>query len=874
MWGFADLHCHPMSHLGFGRRLFWGAPDGGPIEGVLGHCEPAHGVGGTGILGAVGNPALTRFEDPGFGGALGHMTGGAPEFDGWPRFTTLIHQQMWVDWIRRAFDGGLRLMVALAVNNEFLARELGGVAPYDDVTVAETQLRAMSEFAARHEEWMAVALSPDDARAIIEGGRLAVVLGVEVDSLGNWRGEGDCNDEEVRRYLRHLHDDLGVRHLFPVHLADNALAGAAVYDDRFALLNRALNDDYMQIEDSSADGVEFRLEVDPGLAVDWYRSPVNFTDPLGGAYYRPPASYRTTPGGHANRRGLTAQGRTLIAEMMRLGMVIDVDHMSQRALHDTLDMAEAVRYPVVSGHTGFRELRWHWQADGRGETASVHKCANESQKSAADMERIARLGGMVAPVLSQGDGRDAASVDPAVPARVANDCAGSATSWAQAYLYAVAKMGGRGVAMGTDANGFNKLPGPRFGPNAAYDLDNGVVRDERRRGGRAGQVAAQRHGVRYDTPVRDWRRYRWAEGTTTEHLDTDRQRDMWVAVGVVRSGCDPWSDRTPTGGSIDGISERVRNLAKGLTATSDQQLIRPGWLGLGTGDAPWEQRAGFLVRTGQVPGSGDRDPPPVHEIHAELRAIWERAQLMDGPNAPIPRSLAGRRDFDVNIDGVAHYGMLPDFVQDLRNVGLSEDDLAPLFRSAEDYIELWQRCRSGPEGDAGEQLRVVEVGATAIAQLLWASDSVGVEDTTGTFGLPGTTGDGFVQSRIYTPGTTPEANGLRVYEYRVALDAVAGDGRIQSLTLELGAVETLEYRAGQPGEVFVTTEGGIGSVGLGAVERAGTAVTFSFDDGGVDAGESTFFFAASTLRPARPGVAILVDGAGERYEVPVVLPDS
>ncbi len=388
MWGFADLHCHPMSHLGFGGRLFWGAPDGGTIETVLRHCEPAHGVGGTGIFGAVGNPALAKFEDPGFGGGIGHMTGGAPEFDGWPRFYTLIHQQMWVDWIRRAFDGGLRLMVALAVNNQFLARELGGVPPYDDVTVVETQLRAMRDFVSRHGEWMEVALSAGEAQSIIEGDRLAVVLGVEVDTLGNWRHPDDCTDDDVRRYLQHLYHDLGVRHLFPVHLANNALAGAAVYDDRFALLNRALNDDYIEIEDASSSGIEFRLEVDPGLAVNWYKSPINLSDPLGGAYYQPPASYRTTPGGHANTRGLTDRGRAAIAEMMHLGMVIDVDHMSQRALHETLDLAEWAGYPVVSGHTGFRDLRWHWRPDGDGETANVHKCPNESQKSPADIERI------------------------------------------------------------------------------------------------------------------------------------------------------------------------------------------------------------------------------------------------------------------------------------------------------------------------------------------------------------------------------------------------------------------------------------------------------------------------------------------------------
>ena len=37
------------------------------------------------------------------------------------------------------------------------------------------------------------------------------------------------------------------------------------------------------------------------------------------------------------------------------------------------------------------------------------------------------------------------------------------TAWAQAYLYTVAKTGGRGVAIGTDVNGAAGLPVRRFG---------------------------------------------------------------------------------------------------------------------------------------------------------------------------------------------------------------------------------------------------------------------------------------------------------------------------------------------------------------------------------------------------------------------------
>ena len=53
--------------------------------------------------------------------------------------------------------------------------------------------------------------------------------------------------------------------------------------------------------------------------------------------------------------------------------------------------------------------------------------------------------------------------------------------------------------------------------------------------------------------------------------------------------------------------------------------------------------------------------------------------------------MSGDRRFDINVDGMAHYGMLPDFLQDLRNVGLPRECLSPLFSSAEAYIALWER---------------------------------------------------------------------------------------------------------------------------------------------------------------------------------------
>ena len=60
----------------------------------------------------------------------------------------------------------------------------------------------------------------------------------------------------------------------------------------------------------------------------------------------------------------------------------------------------------------------------------------------------------------------------------------------------------------------------------------------------------------------------------------------------------------------------------------------------------------------------------------------------------LSRSTAGRRDFDFNLDGMAHYGLFPDLIQDMRNVGVTAEELATLYRSAEDYIRTWERCEA------------------------------------------------------------------------------------------------------------------------------------------------------------------------------------
>jgi microsomal dipeptidase-like Zn-dependent dipeptidase len=62
--------------------------------------------------------------------------------------------------------------------------------------------------------------------------------------------------------------------------------------------------------------------------------------------------------------------------------------------------------------------------------------------------------------------------------------------------------------------------------------------------------------------------------------------------------------------------------------------------------------------------------------------------------------------YDISVDGVAHVGMIPDFVEELRALGLSNAELAPLWHGAESYIRTWEAALSfsssyGTEVQAG-----------------------------------------------------------------------------------------------------------------------------------------------------------------------------
>jgi hypothetical protein len=57
------------------------------------------------------------------------------------------------------------------------------------------------------------------------------------------------------------------------------------------------------------------------------------------------------------------------------------------------------------------------------------------------------------------------------------------------------------------------------------------------------------------------------------------------------------------------------------------------------------------------------------------------------------KQITGYREFDYNVDGVAHVGLYPDMVEDLRTIKLDNHYLDEFFCSAESYVRVWERAK-------------------------------------------------------------------------------------------------------------------------------------------------------------------------------------
>jgi microsomal dipeptidase-like Zn-dependent dipeptidase len=456
--GFVDTHNHPFGNENLGGGVLCGKPwDPAGAAKALTDC-PDHNP--------FGIPAwfenLTRTGSP-----IGtHDTRGWPTFKDWPASDSLTHQQTYYKWMERAWRGGMRVMVDLLVAN----RQLCDIYPikknacYEMDTVRlqaqrTHQLEAYvdSQSGGPGRGWFRVVRSPAEARQVIEDGKLAVVLGVEASEPFGCRqvqSVPKCTTQQIDAGLDEMYA-LGVRSMFVCHKFDNALcgvrmdsgtqgvivnAGNAVSTGRFWQADTCTGPASDNTVDLSNDSLA--LLAGPLAAL----RPVGVTLPV---YPAPP---------HCNILGLTALGEHMVRGMIQRGMIVEVDHMSQKAANRTLQILEQEQYAgVISGH---------------------------SWTDPTYFRRIMALGGMVSSYGHRSDEyvenwrRIKADRDPR-------------------FVF--------GMGVGPDANGLGALPAKRPGSQVRYpftSFDGGVTLDRQRTGQRVWDVNTD--GVAHYGLLPDW----------------------------------------------------------------------------------------------------------------------------------------------------------------------------------------------------------------------------------------------------------------------------------------------------------------------------------------------------------------------------------
>ena len=412
VWGIAEPHTHIMSNHGFGGNgVFHGAPFHPlGVEHALGDCEANHGQGGAlDVFGWAQEKELAidkLFIDifprliTGDWNEFAHSTKGYPEFTDWPSapFSKSHQTQYWV-WIERAYLGGLRLMVQHAVSNSVICemyQDLGIMEPLghvcNDMVDVERSIEAMyameryidAQAGGPGQGFFRIVTSPEEARQVIKDDKLAVVLGIETSNLFDCfltprPGMPVCDEAHINRMLDKYYD-LGVRALFPVHKFDNQFSPGDGQKE-FIQIGNILNSGHYSSFSQDC------LNVPGGFD----KGPVTFggfNEPRGDYFSEPPLlnsppierehllwrlifdwlppldfpfidieagiSWKwldpALEGEWCQSGTLTHKGEYLVREMIKRGMIVEVDHFPRNAYQRAFDILEDHDYPAAGTH--------------------------------------------------------------------------------------------------------------------------------------------------------------------------------------------------------------------------------------------------------------------------------------------------------------------------------------------------------------------------------------------------------------------------------------------------------------------------------------------------------------------------------------------
>jgi microsomal dipeptidase-like Zn-dependent dipeptidase len=658
--GFADLHTHPAAHLAFGAkdagsgRLIAGRPgmsiSGSTLAEDLKDCGTEHFWDDADI---VRSSTRTLVRD-GFDEGSPHGRGGWPEFKDWPNARSVTHQQMHTTWIHRAYQGGLRLMVASLSDNQTIAmvwnRHMGASRPTfnpnSDFEIAKTEAQFMEDWARANSAWAQIVTSPAEARDAIGKGKLAIVLSTEMDML---------TTDQILTLVR----DHKVRMVMPIHFANNQFGGSAVYRDAFNTNNHFLNSSFFQVVSDPQIG--FRLGkaeylryvsgpetsgVEEGIAA-FFSGGITATLGIGAVKPTVDTSivYPMTGGGHRNSKAFnTGEFKRLLRE----GLIIDIAHMSQMSQEAALGATKSGNweYPVLNSHTGFRN------APGGDERA-----IRES-----DADAMARRGGVVG-IGTVGDNQTAAILDGhglngGDLARVT----GSSRLWLQPRVR-VSDVGRTFRYVRITINSTK-----RDHEEAYAVIDAGSGRQEF-------DLVPERRGLK-GMFTKTFPLTRPLTLSDIGQVGLRHVTGSYFQDGAFRTE-DNWSVKSL---KIELLPDPVTAWAK--EAASMLAVMGDRGICLGTDFNGLEK---------QMPGL------PTISITYPVTITSRFAPAMRLADGSVPPALnkhvTGSRTFDFTNDGLAHFGMLPDFLQAVSQTPDGERVVSKLFDGAEDVIRLWEKAQ-------------------------------------------------------------------------------------------------------------------------------------------------------------------------------------
>jgi hypothetical protein len=540
--GYLDGHLHGMAFEFLGGRVRCGRPwHPYGVEYALRGCKEHEESGGRTHV--VENVLSGR--DP----VQGHDTTGWPTFQDWPAHSSLTYEQTYYKWLERAWRGGLRMYTNLLVDNHVLCElypfKRNSCNEMDGVLLQAQRLREFERYIDAQNGgpgrgWLRIVTDPFQARQVINQGKLAVVMGVEVSvpfDCGLRFSQPQCDTAQIDNWIDELHQ-LGIRQMEIVNKFDNALTGVKGDAGTTGVITNSGNfystGQFWQLrtceEDEPHDHQQHNVHDDAGTPDE-----LTGRDALVGLLLRETGQTGAAPlygqAPHCNTRGLSDLGEHVIKRMAELGMIFDPDHMSAKARHEAMDLIERESYSgVISSHS--------WADD------EIYR-------------RVLAAGGVVTPMA--GDSQSFV------------DTWRKHKRWADdRYMF--------GFGYGSDINGFAAQGGPREGGDLRYPFTGfgGVTVHQQRSGERTYDINTD--GVAHYGLYPDWVEDLRLQAGDDIIADLERGPEaylqMWErAVGIPGDSCRP-DVRTLSDSDIERLGQGMT--PERVLATLGQPHSRTG----------------------------------------------------------------------------------------------------------------------------------------------------------------------------------------------------------------------------------------------------------------------------------------------------------